>query len=58
MGREARNEPFHHSEPALREGSSWFHGYHLVLLENGRELRMSRYQDQVAERLGLRKPRG
>jgi two-component system LytT family response regulator len=42
----------------VKEVHPWFHGYHLVLLENGQELRMSRYQHQVAERLGLRKPRG
>jgi two-component system, LytTR family, response regulator len=42
----------------VKEVHPWFHGYHLVLLENGQELRMSRYQHQVAKRLGLRKPRG
>jgi two-component system LytT family response regulator len=37
----------------VKEVHPWFHGYHLVLLENGQELRMSRYQKEVAERLGL-----
>ena len=41
----------------VKEIHPWFQGYHLVLLENGKELRMSRYQHQVAERLGLRRPR-
>jgi hypothetical protein len=30
-----------------------FHGYHVVLLENGQELRMSRYKDAVAKQLGI-----
>jgi two-component system LytT family response regulator len=38
----------------IREIHPWFHGYHLVILENGQELRMSRYQRDVARRLGLR----
>ena len=38
----------------IREIQPWFHGYHLVLLENGQQLRMSRYQREVAKRLGLR----
>ena len=42
----------------VKEVHPWFHGYHVVLLENGRELRMSRYQHQVAERLGIRKSNG
>jgi two-component system LytT family response regulator len=37
----------------IREIQPWFHGYHLVLLQNGRELRMSRYQNETAKRLGL-----
>ncbi len=37
----------------VKEVQPWFNGYHLVLLENGRKLRMSRYQREVAERLGL-----
>lgn len=36
----------------IKEIHPWFHGYHVVLLENGRELRMSRYQKDVAK-LGL-----
>jgi two-component system LytT family response regulator len=42
----------------VKEVHPWFHGYHLVLLDNGQELRMSRYQYEVAERLGLRRPSG
>jgi two-component system LytT family response regulator len=37
----------------IKEIQPWFHGYHLVLLQNGQELRMSRYQDEIAKRLGL-----
>jgi len=37
----------------IRQIQSWFHGYHLVLLEDGRELRMSRYKDAVAKQLGI-----
>jgi two-component system LytT family response regulator len=37
----------------VKEIHPWFHGYHLVILENGQKLRMSRYQLAVAERLGL-----
>jgi len=37
----------------IKEVQSWFHGYHLVVLQNGQELRMSRYQREIAERLGV-----
>ena len=37
----------------IKEIHPWFHGYHVVLLENGQELRMSRYQDEVAKQLGI-----
>jgi two-component system LytT family response regulator len=37
----------------IKEIQPWFHGYHLVLLQNGQELRMSRYQNDIAKRLGL-----
>ena len=37
----------------VKEAHPWFHGYHPVLLESGQKLRMSRYQREVAERLGL-----
>jgi two-component system LytT family response regulator len=37
----------------IKEIQRWFGGYHLVLLENGKELRMSRYQSEIARRLGL-----
>jgi two-component system LytT family response regulator len=38
----------------VKEVHPWFHGYHLVLLESGQELRMSRYQKVLALRLGIR----
>jgi len=38
----------------VKEVHPWFHGYHLVLLQSGQKLRMSRYQHEVAGRLGLR----
>ena len=38
----------------VKEVHPWFHGYHLVVLINGQKLRMSRYQREVADRLGLR----
>ena len=37
----------------VKEVHPWFHGYHLVLLESGQELRISRYQREVSERIGL-----
>lgn len=37
----------------IKEIQPWFHGYHLVLLQNGKELRLSRYQGEIAKRLGL-----
>ena len=37
----------------IREIQPWFRGHHLVILHNGQELRMSRYQREVAERLGI-----
>jgi two-component system, LytTR family, response regulator len=37
----------------IRELQPWFHGYHLIILQNGQELRMSRYQRDVAKRLGI-----
>ena len=40
----------------VKEIQPWFHGYHLVLLQNGLKLRMSRYQNKSAERLGLGLP--
>ena len=36
----------------IKEIQPWFHGYHRVLLENGTELRMSRYQREIARKLG------
>ena len=37
----------------VKEIQPWFHGYHLVLLQNGQELRMSRYQSETVKRLGV-----
>ena len=37
----------------VREVHRWFHGYHLILLESGQKIRMSRYQHDGAKRLGL-----
>jgi two-component system, LytTR family, response regulator len=37
----------------IREIHRWFHGHHVVVLENGTELRVSRYQRGIARRLGL-----
>jgi len=37
----------------IKEIQAWFHGYHRVLLQNGTELRMSRYQREIARKLGL-----
>jgi two-component system LytT family response regulator len=37
----------------IKEIQRWFRGHHLILLENGKELRMSRYQPEAAKRLGL-----
>ena len=37
----------------INEIQAWFHGHHRVLLENGTVLRMSRYQREIARKLGL-----
>jgi two-component system LytT family response regulator len=37
----------------IKEIQTWVHGHHRVLLENGTELRMSRYQREIARKLGL-----
>jgi two-component system, LytTR family, response regulator len=37
----------------IKEIQPWFHGHHLVILQSGQELRMSRYQRGVAEKLGI-----
>jgi two-component system LytT family response regulator len=37
--------------PRVREVRPWFQGSHLVVLQNGEELRMSRYQRDAVERL-------
>jgi LytTr DNA-binding domain len=38
----------------IKEIQPWFHGYYLVLLEGGKQLRLSRYQSEVSEHLGIR----
>jgi len=40
----------------VREVQPWFQGSHIVLLQSGEELRMSRYQRDAVERLLGRKP--
>ena len=35
----------------IREVQPWFRGGHIVLLESGEQLRMSRYQRDAVERL-------
>jgi two-component system, LytTR family, response regulator len=35
----------------IKEIHPWFHGHHRVLLLNGKELRMSRYQSESVKRL-------
>jgi two-component system LytT family response regulator len=37
----------------INEIQAWFHGHHRVLLVDGTELRMSRYQREIARKLGL-----
>jgi two-component system, LytTR family, response regulator len=37
----------------IREIQPWFHGHHLIVLRNGVELRMSRYQHEAARQLGI-----
>jgi two-component system, LytTR family, response regulator len=37
----------------IKEIQPWFHGYHRVLLQDGTALRMSRYQHEIAKKLGL-----
>jgi len=39
---------------SIKEIHRWFHGHHLVVLACGKELRMSRYQREALERLGIR----
>jgi two-component system, LytTR family, response regulator len=39
----------------VREVQPWFHGTHIVLLQNGEKLRMSRYQREAVQRLLGRK---
>lgn len=37
----------------IREIQRWFHGHHLIILQDGKELRLSRYQREVAKKLGI-----
>jgi len=39
---------------SIKEIHRWFHGHHLVVLACGKELRMSRYQREALDRLGVR----
>lgn len=39
---------------SIKEIHRWFHGHHLIVLACGKELRMSRYQLDALDRLGLR----
>jgi two-component system, LytTR family, response regulator len=38
----------------IREIQPWFHGHHLIILQGGQQLRMSRYQRAAARQLGIR----
>jgi two-component system LytT family response regulator len=38
---------------SIKEIHKWFRGHHVVILNCGKELRMSRYQRDVAKRLGV-----
>ena len=38
---------------SIKEIHRWFHGHHLVVLACGKELRMSRYQQEALARLGV-----
>jgi two-component system, LytTR family, response regulator len=42
----------------IKEIQRWFHGHHVLLLESGQKVRMSRYQYDVAERLGCSAVKG
>lgn len=35
----------------VKEIHPWFHGHHKIILRNGKELRMSRYQSESAKLL-------
>jgi two-component system LytT family response regulator len=35
----------------IKEIHRWFHGHHRVVLDDGTELRMSRYQRDVAKKM-------
>lgn len=37
----------------IKEIHPWFHGHHVLVMEGGQHLRMSRYQLAVAKRLGI-----
>ena len=41
----------------VKEVQPWFNGFHVVVLENGRQLRMSRYQQDSLKRLMGHAPR-
>jgi two-component system LytT family response regulator len=37
----------------VKEIQPWFHGHHIVVLEDGTKLNMSRHQRDLAKRVGL-----
>ncbi len=37
----------------IREIQPWFHGHHLIILQTGQELKLSRYQRGAATKLGI-----
>lgn len=37
----------------IKEIQPWFHGHHIVILETGEQLRMSRYQREAGKQLGV-----
>lgn len=37
----------------IKEIQPWFHGHHVVILQSGQELRMSRYQRDAVKKLGI-----
>lgn len=40
----------------IKEIQPWFQGHHVVILEGGEQLRMSRYQREAAKQLGMKGP--
>jgi two-component system, LytTR family, response regulator len=40
----------------IKEIQPWFHGHHIVILDTGEQLRMSRYQREAGQQLGIVDP--